>query len=370
MREWWPALFVFTLLFVLTVFVYRTAYPPQKQDAARPAPGEPLTPETQDAVARFWQNVERHQPVYEADELDCPVDGTKLKLKHRKSPDSDNRFGGVAGDLMSIALAPPAEGLGQPDFTRQDWIELPGTCSSCGAVFFEIDIINLNKGLAPGGPKALKDWKLAAQVPALAELPPEQWTKDEQLFVRFMALRQGKFPSFELGFYALPCAYASNFACWYGAPLEYRVPAAAYYALAAAEFKRELDSGTHVHDYEQATAAMLMGECYRLLGRSEDAAAGFERARKYSALDDVTLNVLTQLENWLEAGDYGLRRVEVEDARTPPVGWYIEQMLPAINANLDTHRAAWAALDDEQAIIDAINAALLAAPRPPGAAGQ
>jgi len=363
MREWWPAIFVFTLLIVLTCFVYFTAYPPKKGgQMAQPAgqvPGKPLTAEQQQAVERFWQLVEQHKPQYVTDKLNCLVDGTKVELGNLLNKDSDNRYGGVTSDVMSIALAPPPGGMGQPDFLFQDWMKLPGTCPTCGATYMEIDLHNISIGLVPNGEKALKAWKLAEQAPPLAKVPKDKWTSDERLFVRYLTMRVAGFPRGELGFYSLPCAYASNFCGWYGDPLAYRVPAPAFYALAATELKAELDDpSSRASDLDKATAAMMMGECYRLLGRFVDAAKGYERARKFNTLDDVTLDVLKQLESWQTQGDSQLHRVEVQDARRPPVGWYIEEMLPAINANLDATRAQWAALDDRDQIVQQILATI------------
>jgi hypothetical protein len=221
------------------------------------------------------------------------------------------------------------------------------------------DIVSLNMGKVPQSADKIKGWNLTALLPELAAVPHEQWTDDERLFVRYLTCRQAGFPAFELGYYALWCAYASNFGSWYGTPKEVAAPSAGYYALAAAEFKRELnDPQTRFGDHELAMAAMTMGECYRLLGMHGDAADAFDRARSYSTLDDVTYGVLRQLEDWEAAGDSALHRVQVEGARTPPVGWYIEQMLPAINEHIDEYRAQWIDQDDPQLLASKIGAVI------------
>ena len=69
---------------------------------------------------------------------------------------------------------------------------------------------------------------------------------------------------------------------------------------------------------------------------------------------------LEQLKAALDAGDYSLERVRIEGLTAPPVGWYLDTMLPAINGHITEHRADWNTLDDpaeiEQAIIARIAA--------------
>ncbi|HES58768.1 MAG TPA: hypothetical protein ENO21_05000 [Firmicutes bacterium] len=340
-QQWGATAFVFVFLGLLLLFVFLVSRKPA-QDGAD-------TPVATDAQASFWDGLRQRAPEYGTVEYNCPVDGTALDVPNRLR---DNRYGGVASDFMKITLAPPAAEHGQPDLTVQEWERMPATCPTCGATFMEIDLLNLSSQMLPGGLTALKEWDLAEAAPPLAEVPPAQWTKDEQLFVRYLTHRQAGFPGTELGYAALPAAYASNFAVWYGK--DYAVPSGAYYALAAARMRADLDAGLPEREGERALIMFDLGELYRLLGRPDDASAWFNNALDTGLLDEGRLAALKQLKAALESGDYSLERVEIEGLTAPPVGWYLDTMLPAINGHISEHRDDWNGMDDPAAIEQAI----------------
>jgi hypothetical protein len=340
-QQWGATAFVFVFLGLLLLFVFLVSRRPAEDGADAPV--------VTGAQASFWDGLAQRAPEYTTVSYNCPVDGTALDVPNRVR---DNRYGGVASDFMKITLAPPEGGYGQPDLTMQEWEMMPATCPTCGATYMEIDLLNLSSQMLPGGLAALQEWDLAEAAPPLADVPPAEWTRDEQLFVRYLTHRQAGFPGTELGYAALPAAYASNFAVWYGK--DYAVPSVAYYALAAARMRADLDSGLPEREGERALIMFDLAELYRLLGRPEDASAWFDSALDSGLLDEGRLAALEQLGASLEAGDFSLERVKIEGLTAPPVGWYLDTMLPAINGHISEHRADWNSLDDPAVIEGAI----------------
>ncbi|GEM_PF-2436901 len=335
--QWWPVAFLFGFLAVLAIVVFVIARPAPEQQAT---PAEPATPAGQAALSaeEFAQLLAERQPSYSTMQLACPVEGTMLEVPNQ---DMDNRLGGVATDLMKIALGPPEEGIGRPSFEAQDWEMLLVTCPDCGATYHGIDLFNFGRGDA----YSLADWDLSALAPALAARSVEDWTVEERVLARVLTQRAAGVESVELGFSALQGAYAANFNTWYGRKVN--VPSPAFYALAAAFFRDSLDeSHTAMAPGTKAITEMTLGEMYRLLGRREDAAQVFADARESGGLDQYTLQVLEQLEGLATAGDSGLSRAEVSALAPLSTGWYIDEMLPAINGHISAHRDGWSDLND------------------------
>jgi hypothetical protein len=120
---------------------------------------------------------------------------------------------------------------------------------------------------------------------------------------------------------------------------------------------------------------MICGECHRLLGRFDDAQRCYGEARriekelddeaaatgaKVDVLREPERKVLALYEELAEKGEKHLLRQPYSGMQEPPIGWYIDLLLPAINAELDVQRDKWAGLSEPQAICDQINAAISA----------
>jgi hypothetical protein len=351
MRYWWAVALVFTLLVLILLFVFLISRPAEK----KPSPEHPPAPEQQLTAERFYDLLAERQLRIEYVQMACPIDGTVLEVPELARRHSRNRFGGVATDLMSISLAPPAEGRGRPDVGLQDWEALLVTCPLCGATYHGIDIFHLQQATR----YRIDEWELSAIAPALAARPSEDWTTDERIYTRLLTQRAGGVPSVELGFTALQGAYAANFGTWYGKTV--RIPSPAFYALAAAYFADALVTDSEMQPLTRASTALPLGECYRLLGRPADAAETFALVRSLGAFDESNTEhraaraALSQLEQLLAAEDYSLHRAEIPEFDEPPVGWYIDEMLPAINGHIAQHRADWAALGE----IDALHQQIL-----------
>ncbi len=360
MKEWWPVLFIFGFLAALFIFVFTVGvktdehqHDAHQAGAQSQQPGTqgqqaPLTPQEQ-----FWVSVEEHKPVYSPVTSNCPIDDTPVELKH---VESDNRLGGVATDLMKVALGPPPTGVGRPDFELQEFEQLLGTCPECGATFMQIDLINIRSLLGQKAIDALKDWDLADAAPALADKPFDTWTYDEKSLARYLTLKQAGFPHYELGFYALSGAYCSNFAVWYGR--EYTIPSPAFYALAAAEFASDLEHGRPERISERAPVALSLAELYRLLDRPDEANKWFETAIElFQEASDTGGMQPESIEHYLKVTsamhalvgqrDLALQVVNIPGMPPPPLGnWYLEEMLPNINGHIIEHRPDWAGLTD------------------------
>lgn len=363
MRELWPMAGVFVILVALFMFVFLVAREPAPSDAP-PGHGDALTseehvPDPAEVLKRFYEVVEKRQPKYDHVELECPACGEPLAVPEQASQESNNRFGGVATDIMSIALSPPPEEGGRPSLESQDWEMLLATCASCGAAYHYLDVYHLR-----GGRYAISGWDIEELAPSLAQRDPTEWTVEEKIYARVLTLRAAGVEEVELGFAALQGAYAANFGTWCGNTVH--IPSPAFYALAAAYLAIALETDAQLNTEARAVTAMTMGECLRLLGRDDDAKAAFELVHELAneAFDpervqhQAALDALSQLEGLLAAGDHSLHRAQVAASGEPPVGWYIDEMLPGINGHIDQHRDAWSGLLDVDEIHARINASI------------
>lgn len=349
---WPPVIFVFALLAVLFVFVFVIGKPSgPTAPAAAPAASQPATI----TAEHFAKALESRAPEYKTISMGDPIDGYALDVPDYANRGSNNFFGGVATDLMPIALAPPAGGSGRPDVELQNWEMLLVTNPETGATYHGKDILNYR---TPGSYVLDEEWDLAAIAPPLAAKPVDEWTVDERIFMRILTMRAFGVERVELGFAALQGAYASNFGTWYGN--EVRIPSAAFYALAAACLQTDLGPDTILNDTALTISAMTMGECYRLLGRADDAAAAFATVHATGLMEqedtglEASLEVLAQVEQLLAEGDYNLERAANSNFAPPPVGWYLAEMLPAINGHIAQHRGEWNEMDDVDEIIERI----------------
>lgn len=356
MRQWWPVAFIFVFLALLGVFVFLVAMP-RGDSSGAPAAGAqggtadataPTEEELEEMAALFAEAIVQRQPVYTLTAWACPVDSVELQVPGQANRQSNNRFGGVATDLMSIALSPPTDGLGRPNLDSQDWEMLLVTCPQCGATFHGIDLWNLDQDLG----YSLDGWDLAAVAPALAARDKSAWTVEERILVRLLTQRKMGVANVELGFTALQGAYAANFGTWYGK--EVHIPSAGFYALASALFQRALDSDEELNAEARGITAMTQGEAYRLLGRADDALNSFALATELNALDDSRLEVIEQLRSLVKSGNSSLEIAIVGEVHVPPGGWYLSEMLPAINSHIAFYRADWAGMDEADAIIAAL----------------
>lgn len=347
-REWGAAAFLFVVLAGVLAFALTVGLPPKPKPPAPAAaqPGQAAQPATPEA---FFSYLGQHPPKYSPLQRLCPIDGTRFEVPTQSA---DNRAGGVATDMMKIALAPNPEGQGPPDLSQQDFLLLWGTCPKCGATFGEIDLVNL---ISEPFLSRLKKWNIAKAAPPLARVPQEKWTTDERVLVRYLTQRQAGVEPVELGFTALTGAYAANLAVYLGR--DYRVPSPAFYALAAAEFRGALAQGNLSKEATGVTA-MTLGETERLLGRFDEAKGAFAQARAAGALDEGTLAILGQLEGLSAAKDFNLARAERKDAKPPPIGWYLDSLLPAINGHITQYRSAWTAPASPEELIARIFALL------------
>jgi len=314
----------------------------------------------------FDKALEARQPKFNTIQRQCYVEDHTFNVTTGDSK-QDNAFGGVATDLMKIALSPPQQKPGAPSIDRQNFDLLLSTCPVCGATYFDIDFFNIGLGKFPKAKDNLKQhFNLAQLCPELDATKSKDWTYDERGLVRYLTQQTAGYPDYELGYTALSGAYSSNLSVGIGR--DYHIPAAAFYALAAAQFKHHIASGKFDNHAEAGLVAMTMGEMYRLLGRHTDAKSAFASARQIGTaphgskdgIDPGTRDILTYLEKLNAAGDSSLHRAPLANAKTPPLGWYIDTILPGINAELDVQRSKWAKLDDPDAIVAAIRAQLKA----------
>jgi len=361
----WPVIFVFVIVGALLLFVFLKGRDPVGTTAGgTAAAGHGTTAadgdgegKSQVTVEQFMEALSTFEPQVEIMNMDCPIDQTTLAAPNFANRRSINRFGGVATDLMSIALSPPEEEGGRPGFDKQDWEMLLVTNPNNGATYHALDLFNFTR---PGSTYAIDpdDWDLAALSPALAARSTDEWTFDERILMRVLTQRAYGVDQIELGFSALQGAYAANFGTWYGRKVH--IPSAAFYALAAAYLAGGIEEDPTLNATARGIAAMTMGECYRLLGRQADAEAAFtvveESGMLDTEVDDIksAIEVLNQIVALNDSGDYALYMASHADFEAPPTGWYLLEMLPAINGHLGQHRNEWAGMDDPQAIIDAM----------------
>ncbi len=367
--------FIITFLVILFFFVFTVGQGPKDEDTTADehvegqAPAEDLSLE--DA---FWKYINERQPAYEYAETDCLVDGTKFDLPISPKG-SGNIAGGVATDMMAIAIRPDEESAIKPNFDLQQFEKKMGTCPDCGATYMDIDYYNAQSSLIENGIEKLSTWDLSSFLPALDAKESESWTSDVKSFVRYKTQQQAGFPHNELGFGALSGAYCSNFSAWYGK--DFTIPSAAFYALAAAQIKVDLEQDLPANITGRSISAMVLGELYRLLGRSDDAEQWYKHARSLEHSDDAeqgskparslkgldanAMFVLEFCEGNLANGDFSLKRVpDLEGTSPPPIGWQIDFMLPNISAHIADERGEWAGMDDigeiEARIISVISA--------------
>ncbi len=328
-------------LLICVVLTSTNAEQQAQNYAARGRPAAPAIDEQ--AVARFWAAVQEHQPKFELVAQVCPVDGADLDVPALIDA---NRLGGVATDMMQLALAPNPQGVGAPDVSRQGFAQQFGTCPKCGATFTELDISVMSAALVQ---QRLAGWDLARLAPGLAQRPQAQWTADERALVRFLTQRQAGLSQVELGISALQGAYCCNLAVSAGIKRHFVSPA--FYALAASCFEQgQNDADTAAASF----AAMMLGECSRLLGRVDDAAAAYAQVRSLGGLEPEAQAVLGQLEQLLRQGNLNLERAELPGVAMPPVDWYLEPLLPAINGDITITRAQWTAYSDTDAVLQAM----------------
>lgn len=353
MRQWWPVAFLFALLAVLFCFIFFIALPRSDSGASgqparsaadsQSAEGEEAELSAAEQAQLFAEAIEQRQPRYSYSKWECPVDGAELEVPQQAERNANNRFGGVATDLMAISLGPPEEGFGRPSLEKQDWEMLLVTCPECRATFHGIDLWQIQNGNY-----AIEGWNLTELIPQLAQRPVDDWTVEERILVRVLTQRAAGVEDVELGFSAIQGAYAANFGTWYGK--EVHIPSAAFYALTAAYFKSAMESAG-LTDEARSVTAQTVGEVYRLLGRAEDASAAFEAAREFPGVDPYRMEVLNQLEELLASGDYSLQIAQITEMTVPPGGWYLSEMLPAINSHIAYHREAWAGMNDSTQVI-------------------
>jgi hypothetical protein len=313
------------------------------RDAAGDAGSPPVAAPGVDeqSVARFWQTVAEHKTHFEMVAHVCPVDATALDVP---ALIDTNRLGGVATDMMKLSVAPNPDNIGPPDLSQQDFVLQYGTCPKCGATFTELDMTTL--GAQPVRDR-LARWDLRKLAPALSARPQGQWTVDERALVRYLTLRQAGTSQVELGIAALQGAYACNLATSVGQ--KRRFVSAAFYALAAAHFRTA--AADTADPSTTGFAALMLGECARLLGRVEEARVALSQARRSGQLDDAAKAVLSQIDGLLGDGNLDLVRAELPGVSTPPTGWYLNDLLPAINADIAVCRKDWAELPDAQAVL-------------------
>ena len=351
MRDWGAVAFLFVLVAALTLAFFLLGRspkpggppPPQAPAAQAQAPGG-----AGDETAQFWLAVKDHAPLFIKIGYECLVCGTKMELPEKKR---GNRLGGVATDVMSLALAPNPSGTGRPDMSQQDFDLLWGTCPKCGATYAEYDMPNLR---LPKFADRLKKWDLQQIAPPLASTPKDKWSDEVRILAHYLTQKQAGIPVSELGFSALTGAYSSNLSVYLGR--KHAIPADAFYALSAARLAEALKSDTTLFSTPKAVTAMTLGEVLRLLGRVDEARAAFAQARSlYEEKPQVPLSegqqkekdnalaVLKQLEDLLAQGDTNLERAEVPDLPRPPIGWYLDEMLPAMNGDIIYYRKDWSA---------------------------
>jgi tetratricopeptide (TPR) repeat protein len=298
------------------------------------------------------------------------VDGSSMTVP---SVDMRKSFtGGDSTDLMSISMALDATNPRRPVPGKQEWQLKTFTFPKSRATYMEYDLTPTGLGLAANAQSNMRQWDLAQLCPPLGQLDPAQWTQDERQYVHYLTRHAMGMPDSEIAFAALWAAYASNFALWQGQ--ERSVPAAAYYALAAAHFEQQLSTAGLPTPRSTAITWMICGECHRLLGRFEDALRCFAQAARISseleqkaamgeqidALHDPEKAMLELYFQLCAAEDSQLHRQPFTRIPEPPIGWYIDLLLPAINADLAVERDNWRSPSSPAEIREAITARIKA----------
>jgi predicted nucleic acid-binding Zn ribbon protein len=344
-------------------------------NVAAPVGAPPQLAEDDPALEQFAAAVAKQQPVFTPYERICPVDQVKFLVP---SQSKDNWHGGVATDLMKIALAPSGKAGERFDLGQQQYDLLLESCPECGATYVELDFVNLTSGMIPSaGSNLANNWDLAQLAPQLDSARARGWTFDEQSLAHYLTLRTAGWPAGELGYAALSGAYSSNLSAGLGR--RYTLPGAGFYALAVSEMQRAIAVG-EVGGGSAAVAAttLELGELQRLLGRRAEAEATLAQAKELLTAEMESaeaaaaagsdpgiveaaknraerqrndLKVLEQLLGYLDSGDFSLHRVVMEGEKMPPGGWAIDRLLPAINAQLAEDRGKWSGLYDTDEIV-------------------
>ncbi|MCC7479238.1 hypothetical protein IT575_12370 [bacterium] len=347
---WGAVAFAMLITFGLLFWAVWMSWPRQQSSigvrAGAAAPGgqaEPKTPleDFMDALRdeRYRPDfplMQRPCPLHPQEELQVPV---KRLVGERFDIYGDNSFGGVATDLMKIALGPPESGerIGEPSMAVQDFDSLLASCAESGATFSMTDLQRLKAD--PAAADRLVGWDLLALAPELAARPQSEWTIDERCLVRLLTQKRWGASSVELGFTALTGAYISNFSVYRGR--DYRLEGAAWYALAAAYFEQALSEGSLQGESQILVTRMTLGELYRLLGDTARAGELYAEVKSGGSLPKGSSEVLEQMIELAQQGSSNLERASVQDVPVPPVGWYLDRALPAINGQLAVTRQQW-----------------------------
>lgn len=347
--------------------------------------------------ADFATALKEREPLFTSQEQACPVCGTPLSVPLKDNPrQHSNMFGGVGSDNTPIALAPGKDGSGAPDPDCQDYDKLLVGCPHCKAHYNGLDVFNFSGGSPAAAVGNLRSqWDAQKLCPGLASKAEDKLFLDERAFLRYLttsvAYSGDDQKEIALSFAALDGASTANLSVYLGR--DYSIGPAAFYALCAAHCEAALAADATLVEQNARGAVMLAmqaGECHRLLGRKDAGAADFAKARGWIEAESAKLeselaaakaakqeqqiydksylldfakaqlHSLDQLEAWLKAGDFHLHRLKARKERKPPIGWYIEQMLPAINGQLDADRAEWAGLGSPEEIVSQVNSRLAA----------
>jgi hypothetical protein len=380
-------IFVFAITTFIVVMAYRMSQPHGGGvKAAAPSKSKD-----------FWASLEERKPVFDLEKYPCPVCLTELNVPF-KTRDHSNLFGGVGTDMMGVALRPNPAGSGPPDVDCQDYDHLLVGCPECGAFYGGMDVVNFNGGNPFNSLVNLRaNWTAKSVPPELVGRPFDELTYDERGLIRYLTTKTAcegdSSYDLQLGFVALDAAFGANVSVYIGR--DYKIPSTAFYALTEAHFRAALDKDPDFYETNGRAAMTLIinvAECNRLLGRAEASKAAFIEARsraeaevskrekaaaeakeggKPQAIYDsdfllkeakTRLSAVDQIEAYLKKGDFDLHRYKVKGEKKPPIGWYIEQMLPGINGEIQATRAQWAGLSDPDEIVAAMLARLAGSP--------
>ncbi len=365
-------LFIFALVAVLGYYaVWRTFNPVQA--VQQPAVSEletqlekqrssppPIDSPVRDELTEYYEKLADFTPTYVTRDMACPLDNTPLKLpvllRNGQGLPMDNAEGGIASDFMKIAVGVPDGGSAMPDLMLQQWEQLPVICPTCNNVYQDASLNNLRW---PQRLQALKqNWDLERISAGLKRYGYRDWTPDQLQYGHYLSSREAQMEHLELGWIALSGAYASNFSVWSGEH-EYHIPSSAFYALAAAEFRRSIELDWEgLPDKSKSETIMALLVCERLLGREEDAGQTLAQAREILRLEPQMLPALDVEQQLLNAGRFSLERVNLQNRPAPVIGWQLDKMLPAMNGHISEYREAWQGLTGTQEILEAIEAQL------------
>jgi hypothetical protein len=82
-------------------------------------------------------------------------------------------------------------------------------------------------------------------------------------------------------------------------------------------------------------------------------------------LEPPEQNTLDFYREQVQARNADLQLMPDTHVPTPPIGWFIEYLLPAINGDLQVERGKWSSYTDIDSIISTINAEIAANGEPP-----